>query len=50
MENVIVTPHTSGSTEHYNQRVIDNVLIPNLKAYIFGDIPPINLVNFSKGY
>jgi phosphoglycerate dehydrogenase-like enzyme len=50
MENVIVTPHTSGSTEHYNQRVIDNILIPNLKAYLSGDIPPINLVNFSKGY
>ena len=50
MENVIVTPHTSGSTEHYDQRVIENILIPNLKAYLSGKIPPINLVNFSKGY
>lgn len=50
MENVIVTPHTSGATEHYNQRVIENILIPNLKAYLSGQVPPINLVNFSKGY
>ncbi|WP_066251112.1 D-2-hydroxyacid dehydrogenase [Neobacillus drentensis] len=50
MENVIVTPHTSGATEHYNQRVIENILIPNLKAYLSGEVPPINLVNFSKGY
>ncbi|MEH7745397.1 D-2-hydroxyacid dehydrogenase [Neobacillus drentensis] len=50
MENVIVTPHTSGSTEHYNQRVVENILIPNLKAYLSGKVPPINLVDFSKGY
>ncbi|MFP5107440.1 D-2-hydroxyacid dehydrogenase [Neobacillus sp. C211] len=50
MENVIITPHTSGSTDHYNQRVIENILIPNLKEYLSGDIPSINLVNFSKGY
>ena len=50
MENVIITPHTSGSTEHYNQRVIKNILIPNLKDYISGIQPSVNLVDFSKGY
>jgi phosphoglycerate dehydrogenase-like enzyme len=50
MENVIITPHTSGSTHHYNQRVIENILIPNLNEYLSGNIPSINLVNFSKGY
>lgn len=50
MENVIITPHTSGSTEHYNKRVIDNILIPNLKDYISGETPSINLVDYSKGY
>jgi phosphoglycerate dehydrogenase-like enzyme len=50
MENVIITPHTSGSTEHYNQRVIENILIPNLKNYISGAQPSVNLVDFSKGY
>jgi phosphoglycerate dehydrogenase-like enzyme len=50
LENVIITPHTSGSTEHYNQRVIENILIPNLKNYISGIQPSVNLVDFSKGY
>ncbi|MFK9091063.1 D-2-hydroxyacid dehydrogenase [Bacillus salipaludis] len=50
IENVIITPHTSGSTEHYNKRVIENILIPNLKDYLSGKTPTINLVDFSKGY
>jgi phosphoglycerate dehydrogenase-like enzyme len=50
LENVIITPHTSGSTEHYNQRVIENILIPNLRNYISGTQPSVNLVDFSKGY
>jgi phosphoglycerate dehydrogenase-like enzyme len=50
MENVIITPHTAGSTEHYNKRVVEDILIPNLKDYILGKAPSINLVDFSKGY
>ncbi|MEH7437731.1 D-2-hydroxyacid dehydrogenase [Neobacillus drentensis] len=50
MENVIITPHTSGSTKHYNNRVIENILIPNLKEYLAGKTPSINRVDFSKGY
>lgn len=50
MENVIITPHTSGSTEHYNRRVVENILIPNLKEYLSGKTPSINLVDYSKGY
>jgi phosphoglycerate dehydrogenase-like enzyme len=50
MENVIITPHTAGSTEHYNQRVIENILIPNLRNYISGTLPSVNHVDFSKGY
>ncbi|MFJ5758653.1 D-2-hydroxyacid dehydrogenase [Neobacillus sp. NPDC093182] len=50
MENVIITPHTAGSTEHYNQRVIENILIPNLRNYISGTLPSVNPVDFSKGY
>ncbi|EKN66136.1 NAD-binding D-isomer specific 2-hydroxyacid dehydrogenase protein [Neobacillus bataviensis LMG 21833] len=50
MENVIITPHTSGSTEFYNKRVVENIFIPNLKDYISGKTPSINLVDFSKGY
>ena len=50
MENVIITPHTSGSTDHYNKRVIENILIPNLKQYLSGKTPSINKVDYSKGY
>jgi phosphoglycerate dehydrogenase-like enzyme len=50
MENVIITPHSAGSTEHYNQRVIENIFIPNLKNYLAGKTPATNLVTYSKGY
>ncbi|GHI00673.1 D-2-hydroxyacid dehydrogenase [Neobacillus kokaensis] len=50
MDNVIITPHTAGSTEHYNQRVVENILIPNLKDYLSEGTPSINLVDYSKGY
>lgn len=50
LENVIITPHTSGSTENYNKRLIESILIPNLKEYISDTTPSINLVDFSKGY
>lgn len=50
MENVIITPHSAGSTEYYNQRVLENIFIPNLKTYVAGIMPGINLVSYSKGY
>lgn len=50
LENVIITPHTSGSTEHYNKRVMNDIFIPNLKNYINGKTPTINLVDYKKGY
>ncbi len=50
MDNVIITPHTSGSTEHYHRRVVENILIPNLKTYLSGATPSINLVDYEKGY
>ena len=50
LENVIITPHTSGSTENYNIRVLENILIPNLKSYVSGDTPTVNLVDYKKGY
>jgi phosphoglycerate dehydrogenase-like enzyme len=50
LENVIITPHTAGSTEYYNQRVIEDIFIPNLKEYLAGNRPPINFVDYTKGY
>ncbi|RKL67706.1 hydroxyacid dehydrogenase [Salipaludibacillus neizhouensis] len=50
MENVIVTPHTSGSTNVYDQRLIEEIFIPNLRDYVNSSKPSINLVDFKKGY
>lgn len=50
MENVIITPHTAGATEHYAKRVIEDIFIPNLKHYLEGKTPKINLVDYQKGY
>jgi len=50
MENVIVTPHTAGATEHYAKRVIEDIFIPNLKLYLNNQTPSINLVDYKKGY
>ena len=50
LENVIITPHTAGSTEHYDHRVIEDIFIPNLKSYLQNEELPINLVDYLKGY
>ena len=50
MEHVIVTPHTSGSTEYYDKRVIEDIFIPNLKNYIANESVRINVVDYEKGY
>lgn len=50
MENVIVTPHHAGATEHYTERLIETILIPNLQDYLNGKTPSVNLVNYQKGY
>ncbi|WP_338448702.1 D-2-hydroxyacid dehydrogenase [Niallia oryzisoli] len=50
MDNVIITPHTAGSTEYYDKRVVEDIFIPNLKVYLKGQKPFINLVDYSKGY
>lgn len=50
MDNVIITPHTSGSTEHYTERVINDIFLPNLKRYLQDGMVEINLVDYKKGY
>jgi phosphoglycerate dehydrogenase-like enzyme len=50
LENVIITPHTSGSTEHYDKRVLEDIFIPNLKDYVSGKKLSINLVDYETGY
>lgn len=50
MENVMITPHVSGLTIHYNERLIEDIFIPNLQAYIVNGRPALNIVDFTKGY
>lgn len=50
LHNVIITPHTAGSTEHYNKRVVEDIFIPNLKKYLAGEKPSINVIDYSRGY
>lgn len=49
LENVILTPHTSGSTEHYNDRVIE-IFLENLRDYVAGETPSRNRVNLELQY
>ncbi|UYO04886.1 D-2-hydroxyacid dehydrogenase [Paenibacillus sp. PSB04] len=49
MEQVIITPHVSGSTDRYTERVID-IFVENLKAYVQGKELPRNLVNYERAY
>ncbi|MGE6258268.1 D-2-hydroxyacid dehydrogenase [Heyndrickxia sporothermodurans] len=48
--NVIITPHTAGSTEHYDKRVIEDIFLPNLKYYLKDGAPLLNTVDYNKGY
>ncbi len=48
LENVIMTPHISGFTPHYDDRATD-VFAENLRRYLAGE-PLLNLVNRQEGY
>jgi phosphoglycerate dehydrogenase-like enzyme len=48
MENVIITPHASGSTPYYNERAL-NIFIDNLERYTQGK-PLKNVVDKKRGY
>ncbi len=49
LDNVILTPHTSGMTEHYAKRVME-IFKPNFQAYLDGKMPGINRVDLDKEY
>ncbi|TFE01840.1 D-2-hydroxyacid dehydrogenase [Jeotgalibacillus sp. R-1-5s-1] len=50
MENVMITPHTAGSTEHYNKRVIEDIFLKNAESFLDQQLLPVNLVDYDKGY
>ncbi|WP_166246217.1 NAD(P)-dependent oxidoreductase [Paenibacillus turpanensis] len=49
MPNVIITPHNSGTTEYYHERVID-IFKRNLLAYLDRGAPDMNVYDPAKGY
>ncbi len=48
LENVILTPHISGFTPHYDERATD-IFVENLRRYLAGE-SLLNLVNREEGY
>jgi phosphoglycerate dehydrogenase-like enzyme len=48
LPNVIITPHISGSSPHYNERAID-LFAENLHRYL-GELPLYNLFDPQRGY
>ena len=48
MNNVIMTPHVSGFTPHYDERATD-IFAENMRRYLAGE-PLLNLVNREEGY
>ncbi len=48
LENVLITPHISGLSQHLPQETLD-FFIENLKRYL-EDKPLYNLVDFKLGY
>jgi D-2-hydroxyacid dehydrogenase (NADP+) len=48
MDNVILTPHVSGFTAHYEERAVD-LFKENLRRYLAGE-PLLNLVDREEGY
>lgn len=49
MDNVLMTPHSAGQTDRYNERIID-IFLENLAPYLKGDKPVRNLVNYDEAY
>ncbi len=49
LENVIITPHNSGSTVYYDERATD-IFLQNLMQYLRGSVPSVNRVDLEKQY
>ncbi|GGN99024.1 D-2-hydroxyacid dehydrogenase [Saccharibacillus kuerlensis] len=48
-EDVIITPHAAGNTDHYDVRAAE-IFVDNLKAFVKGETLPRNLVDYSRKY
>ncbi|WP_282935913.1 D-2-hydroxyacid dehydrogenase [Paenibacillus sp. RC67] len=49
LDNVIMTPHNSGSTDQYNDRAFE-IFMQNLEQYIRGEEPTVNRVDYDLQY
>jgi phosphoglycerate dehydrogenase-like enzyme len=49
MPEVIISPHQSGQTEHYNDRAME-IFLSNLADYLAGRLPQQNRVDLQRGY
>jgi phosphoglycerate dehydrogenase-like enzyme len=49
MDSVIVTPHNSGSTVHYEDRGM-SIFLENLNHFLQSGRPGLNVVDFDKQY
>lgn len=49
LDNVIMTPHNSGSTDQYNDRAFE-IFIQNLEQYLLGEEPTVNRVDYDLQY
>ncbi|MDQ6421286.1 D-2-hydroxyacid dehydrogenase [Paenibacillus sp. LHD-117] len=49
MENVIITPHNSGSTVHYHERAMQ-IFLRNLREAAEGKKPSLNVVDLKQQY
>jgi phosphoglycerate dehydrogenase-like enzyme len=49
MDNVILTPHNSGSTEYYHERAM-HIFLRNLMDYMEGREPQLNRVDYNEQY
>jgi D-2-hydroxyacid dehydrogenase (NADP+) len=48
LPNVILTPHISGNTRHYQERAVE-LFVENLRRYLTG-LPLHNLIDPARGY
>lgn len=49
MQQVIITPHCAGTTDHYAERIID-IFLENMKSYLAEGLPTRNVVDYSRQY
>lgn len=50
LENCIITPHTAGNSSKYDERIVEDIFLPNLKNYLDASSLIINVIDYKRGY